>query len=104
LFQRKAIEESHHSANQRNKFTKTAYSWFVTAGVGAFVPVASLIEIKDAVATLPALGVTMTTEPFFRSEKSFASLFKVIFVSESIRKVVEASAPLALTVIFLSEM
>jgi hypothetical protein len=90
--------------SQRNKFTKTAYSWFVTPGVGEFVPAASLIEIKDAVATLPALGVTVTIEPFFRSEMGLASPLIVTFVSASTRKAVEASAPFALTVTFLSEM
>jgi hypothetical protein len=58
--------------SQRNKFTKTAYSWFVTPDVGEFVQAASLMKIKDALATLPALGVTVTIEPFFRSEMGSA--------------------------------
>ena len=87
-----------------DKMQKKDYSSVLLAGAGAFVALISFREMRDAVATFSVLGVTVTTEPFVRSEKSFASLFKVIFVSESIRKVVEASAPFALTVIFLSEM
>jgi hypothetical protein len=44
----------------------------VTPDVGEFVQAASLMKIKDAVATLPALGVTVTIEPFFRSEMGSA--------------------------------
>ena len=72
----------------------------VLAGDSA-VPAALVTEMTAAVGKFVALGVTEAFQPFLRSVTAFGSPFRVIFVSGSIKKAVEASAPFAFTVIFL---
>ena len=73
--------------------------------VGALVGAATLVTaMAAAVAKLVVLGVTEAIDLVIISLTALGSSLIVTLVSASIRKAVEASAPLGLTVIFLAEI